>query len=57
MPDVLDVVIVFHGVDQLLHHDSLLGVQGLIVLGHHLDLSGDEGRGNPNFLRQFKSTA
>ena len=43
MPDILDIVIIFHGVDELLHHDSLLFVQRLIVLGNHLDLSGYEG--------------
>ena len=43
VPDVLHVVIVFHRVDELLHHDGLLLVQGLVVLGDHLDLGGDEG--------------
>ena len=43
VPDVLHVVIVFHGIDELLHHHSLVVVQGLIVLGNHLDLSGDKG--------------
>ena len=43
VPDVLNVVVIFHGVDELLHHNSLLFVQGLIVLGDHLDLSRDEG--------------
>ena len=44
MPDVLDVVVVLHDVQQLLHlGDLLLGLQLLIVLGNHLDLGGDEG--------------
>ena len=43
MPDVLHIVIIFHGVDELLHHNGLLLVQGLVVLGDHLDLGGDEG--------------
>ena len=42
VPDVLDIVVIFHGVDELLHHGALLVVQGLIVLGNHFDLSGDE---------------
>ena len=44
VPDVLHIVIIFHGVDELLHHDGLLLVQGLVVLGDHLDLGGDESR-------------
>ena len=44
VPDVLDVIVIFHGVDELLHHDSLIVVQGLVVLGDHFDLSGDESR-------------
>ena len=43
VPDVLDVVVIFHGVDELLHHDRLLLVQRLIVLGNHFNLSGDKG--------------
>ena len=43
VPDVLHVIVIFHGVDELLHHNSLLLVQRLIVLGNHLDLSGDKG--------------
>ena len=43
MPDGLHVVVIFHGVDKLLHHSSLLfALQLLIVLGDHLDLGGDE---------------
>ena len=43
VPDVLHVVIIFHGVDELLHLGSLLFVQRLVVLGDHLDLGGDKG--------------
>ena len=43
VPDVLDIVVIFHGVDELLHHDSLVLVQRLIVLGNHLNLGGDKG--------------
>lgn len=44
MPDVLDVVIIFHDVDELGHLlDLLLALQLLIVLGNHFDLSGDKG--------------
>ena len=43
VPDVLDVIVVFHGVDELLHLGALLFAQGLIVLGNHFDLSGDKG--------------
>ena len=56
MPDILHIVIIFHGVDELLHLDGLLLVQRLIVLGNHFDLSGDEGGENcgvPNFLIDF----
>ena len=44
VPDVLHIVIIFHGVDELLHHNGLLLVQGLVVLGDHLDLGGNENR-------------
>ena len=61
VPDVLDIVVIFHGVDELLHHNSLVVVQGLVVLGNHFNLSGDEGvlaqvgdGRNPNFLRYFE---
>ena len=44
MPDVLDVVVVLHDLDELLHQlGLLLGLQLLVVLGDHLDLGGDEG--------------
>ena len=44
MPDVLDVVVIFHDLDELLHElDLLLGLQLLVVLGNHLDLGRDEG--------------
>ena len=44
VPDVLHIVIIFHDVDELLHQlDMILGLQLLIVLGDHLNLSGDEG--------------
>ena len=44
MPDVLHIVIFFHDVDELFHElDVLFVIQLLIVLGNHLDLSGDEG--------------
>ena len=44
MPDVLDIVVIFHGVDELLHLDAQLLAQGLVVLGHHFDLCGNENR-------------
>ena len=57
MPDVLHVVIIFHDVDELFHQlHVLLVLQGLIVLGNHFDLCGDEGVENreiPNFLTDF----
>ena len=43
VPDVLHIVIIFHGVDELLHQNCLLIRKGLVVLGDHLDLGGDEG--------------
>ena len=44
VPDVLDVVVVLHDLDELLHQlDLILGLQLLVVLGDHLDLGGDEG--------------
>ena len=43
VPDVLDIVVIFHGVDELLHHGALLLAQTLIVLGNHFNLGGDEG--------------
>ena len=43
MPDILHIVVIFHGVDELLHLGALLFAQGLIVLGNHFDLSGDKG--------------
>ena len=44
MPDVLDIVVVFHGVQHLFHLLALLFVvQLLIVLRNHLNLSRDEG--------------
>ena len=46
MPDVLHIVVIFHGVDELLHLHALLFAQGLIVLGNHFDLCGDEGGAN-----------
>ena len=43
VPDVLDIVIIFHDVDELLHQlDVLLALQLLIVLGNHFDLCGNE---------------
>ena len=57
MPDVLDVVIIFHDFDHLFHQlDVLFALQLLIVLGNHFDLSG-ETLEKPNFLRQFGLTA
>ena len=56
VPDVLHVVIIFHGVDELLHHDGLLLVQSLIVLGNHLDLGGDEGGVKPGNSEHFNMT-
>ena len=57
MPDVLDIVVIFHGVDELFHLLCLIFVvQLLIVLGNHFDLCGNEGgknRGIPNFLGDF----
>ena len=57
MPDVLDVIVVFHSVDELFHLLSLVFVvQLLVVLGNHFDLCGNEGgknRGIPNFLDYF----
>ena len=53
VPDVLDVVIIFHDVDELFHQgDVLLGFQLLIVLGNHFDLRGKplKNRGVLNFL-------
>ena len=51
MPDVLDVIVVFHGVDELFHLLGLLFVvQLLIVLGNHFDLSGNEGGENKGIL-------
>ena len=43
VPDVLDVVVIFHGIDELFHLlDLVFAIQPLVVLGNHLDLSGDE---------------
>ena len=57
MPDVLDVVIIFHDVDELFHQlDVLFTLQLLIVLGNHFDLGG-ETREKTNFLKQFGLTA
>ena len=53
MPDVLDIVIIFHGGDELLHHDGLLLGKGLVVLGDHLDLGGNENRPQNRELRTF----
>ena len=57
VPDVLHIVIVFHDLDELFHQlDVLFALQGLVVLGNHFDLSGDEGVQNwgiPNFLADF----
>ena len=57
MPDVLDVIVVFHSVDELFHLLGLILVlQLLIVLGNHFNLSGNEGgekREIPNFLGDF----
>ena len=57
MPDVLDVIVVFHGVDELFHLlDLVLVIQLLIVLGNHFDLCGNEGGKNqeiPNILGDF----
>ena len=53
VPDVLNVIIIFHDVDQLFHQSNLLfGLQLLIVLGNHFDLSGKllENRGILDFL-------
>ena len=43
MPDILDIVVIFHGIDELLHLHTLFLAQGLIVLGNHLNLGRDEG--------------
>jgi hypothetical protein len=41
VPDVLDIVIIFHDVDELFHQGHMLGAfQLLVVLGNHFDLSG-----------------
>ena len=57
MPHVLDIVIIFHDVDELFHQlDVLFGLQLLIVLRNHFDLGG-KTREKPNFLRQFGLTA
>ena len=57
VPDVLDVIVVFHSVDELFHLLSLLFVlELLIVLGNHFDLCGNEGGENGknlNFLDDF----
>ena len=53
VPDVLHIVIIFHGVDELLHHDGLLLGKGLVVLGDHLDLGGDENMPQNRELRTF----
>ena len=57
MPDVLDVIVVFHSVDELFHLLSLVFVvQLLIVLGNHFNLCGNEGGENreiPNYLGRF----
>ena len=37
VPDVLDIVVIFHDVDELFHQlDMLFALQLLIVLGDHL---------------------
>ena len=44
VPDVLHIVVIFHDVDELFHQGHMVGViQGLVVLGNHFDLSGNEG--------------
>ena len=59
MPDVLHIVVIFHDLDELFHQlDVVLGLQLLVVLGNHFDLSGHEGVQNwgiPNFLMNFES--
>ena len=56
MPDVLDVVVVLHDVDHLFHVlDVFLIVQGLVVLGNHLDLGGDENPGLKKKTEQFQT--
>ena len=53
VPDVLHIVVIFHDVDELFHQSDLLfGLQLLIVLGNHFDLSGKllKNRGILNFL-------
>ena len=45
VPDVLDIVIIFHDVDELFHQGHMLGiVQSLIVLGNHFDLGENTGK-------------
>ena len=44
MVDVLDIVVVLHDIDHLLHVLDVLWIgEGDVVLGHHLHLGGGEG--------------
>ena len=41
VPDVLNIVVIFHDVNELFHQSHMLGaLQLLVVLGNHFDLSG-----------------
>ena len=55
VPDVLHIVVIFHDLDELFHQlDVVLGLQLLVVLGNHFDLSGHEGVENRRKSELFK---
>lgn len=56
VPDVLHIVVIFHGLNELFHVlDILFALQLLVVLRHHFDLGGSENPGLKKKPEQFQT--